>query len=302
MLKAVIDLGTNSIKCIIAEINNDVNIINQITDITGLGKNLDINNNIGLRAQQDTIHALKSVKQICEAYKVDEVICVGTEALRRAKNSAYFLTKIKQQLGWQVFIISVEMEAKLVFYASSNLIPPNQKGMIVESGGGSTEFIFGYREKFLGYKSFPFGALTLTDQFIHSDPISPEDFLTLNYFLRQKLKDVFPHPESIFSIASGGGATTLAAVSLGLSQFEEEAIHNYFLPYAEIEKQVELYKSLNSEQRQQIKGMQTGREDIILASAIIYQQIAKHFNLTGFLISTRGIRYALLQYNLNRIK
>jgi len=83
-----------------------------------------------------------------------------------------------------------------------------------------------------------------------------------------------------------------------LEHFEEETIHNFFLSSDEIDRQVELYKSLNNEQRRKIKGMQAGREDIILASAVIYQQIAYHFNLPGFIISSRGIRYALLQFDL----
>ncbi|HOQ83379.1 MAG TPA: hypothetical protein PLT80_03905 [Candidatus Syntrophosphaera thermopropionivorans] len=299
MIKAVIDLGTNSIKCIIAEIdNNSISILKQVTFITKLGRNLQKNDELGLEVQEDAIEALKSIQQLCNTLKVEQVICTGTEALRKAKDSASFLKKIKQQFGWEVYVLSPEMEAKLIFLASSNLIPANQKGMIVESGGGSTEFIFGYRERFISYQFFPFGALTLTNKFIHNDPVAPEEFNTLKTFLKQKLKKTFPQPESIFSVASGGGATTLASVSRQLEHFEEETIHNFFLSSDEIDRQVELYKSLNNEQRRKIKGMQAGREDIILSSAVIYQQIAYHFNLPGFIISSRGIRYALLQYDL----
>ncbi len=302
MIKAVIDLGTNSIKCIIAEIdNNSIRILKQVTFITKLGRNLQKNDELGLEVQEDAIEALKSIQQLCNTLKVEQVVCAGTEALRRAKDSASFLKKIKQQFGWQVYVLSPEMEAKLIFLASSNLIPAGEKAMLVESGGGSTEFIFGYREKFLSYNFFPFGALTLTNKFVHNDPISPEEFNALKDFLKQKLEQIFPEPKNLFSLASGGGATTLASVSLKLEHFEDEAIHNYFLASEEIKRQVELYKTLNSEQRRKIKGMQPGREDIILASAIIYQQIATHFNLPGFIISSRGIRYALLQYELESL-
>jgi len=299
LVKAVIDLGTNSIKCIIAEVDgNNIRILKQLTCITKLGRNLQPNNELGFEAQDNIIEDLKSIQQLCEFLKVEQVICVGTEALRRAKDSVPFREKIRQQVGWKVYVLSPEMEAKFIFLASSNLIPANQKGMIVESGGGSTEFIFGYRERFISYQFFSFGALTLTNKFIHNDPVAPEEFNTLKTFLKQKLKDAFPEPESIFSVASGGGATTLASVSRQLEHFEEETIHNFFLSSDEIDRQVELYKSLNNEQRRKIKGMQAGREDIILASAVIYQQIAYHFNLPGFIISSRGIRYALLQFDL----
>ncbi len=295
--RAVIDLGSNSIKCLVAEnVAGENRDLAEFNEVTALGEDLEKSGIIGEKAAERAFTALGKMKEKYEDLGVDKVICVGTEVLRRASNVADFIQKVEQDFGWKTRVLSPADEAELGFQASATLIPNGEQGLVIDSGGGSTEFSFGDAEGLKGWNSLPLGALTLTKTFIGSDPISPDELKNLENYIRNILQDVFETPKKIHSIACGGTATNMASVALSLETFDAKKIHGFHLRNEEISRQINLYSRLKIAQRAQIIGLQQGREEVILAGAVILKQIAIYFELEGFIISTRGIRHALLNF------
>ena len=292
---AVIDLGSNSIKCLIAEnFDGEMHDLAELSRVTALGEDLENGAGIGEQAAERTFTALAEMKKKCEELGVDEVICVGAEALRRASNAADFIQKVEQRFGWKTRVLSPADEAELGFRASAALIPTGEQGLVIDSGGGSTEFSFGDAQGLKSWSSIPLGALTLTRAFINEDPVSPEELKNLENHVQNTLRVAFEAPKKIRVIACGGTATNLASVALSLKTFDANIIHGFHLKIDEISRQINLYSRLKTAQIAQIIGLQQGREKVILAGTVILKQIANHFELEEFIISVRGIRHALL--------
>lgn len=293
--RAVIDLGSNSIKCSIAEIRaGELRYLAELSSVTALGADLESQGSIGEKAVERAFAALREIKKKCTELRVDEIICVGAEALRRASNAADFMDRIRKEYGWETRVLSAEDEAGLGFQASAKLIPEGKNALVLDSGGGSTEFSFGDADGLQSWSSLPLGALTLTKVFIQSDPVSPDELKRLKSRIRNLLQEAFARPKQVFAIACGGTATNLASVALALDGFESHKIHGFSLSSEEIKRQIELFSRLNIAQRAQIRGLQPGREEVILAGALILREIAHHFGIESFCVSTRGIRHALL--------
>lgn len=295
MVKAVIDIGSSSLKCSIARLEQGkITILDDLNLVTKLGAELAVSGNIGTASMDRNIQALREIQASCARHQVEEVLCVGAETLRKAGDAAIFQDRVHNELGWELRILSSDEEARLSFQASASMAPDDALALVIDSGGGSTEFTFGTGGKIREKHSLPLGAMVLTRRFIHSDPASPDDRAELKRHIGAALQAAFPAPEQALAIACGGSATSLASVSLALPAFDALRIHGLQLAESEIARQVELYASLDNAARQQLIGLRKDRADIILAGAVLLQEILRHFNLAEVTVSTYGLRHALL--------
>lgn len=295
MIKAVIDIGTGSLKCIIASMEQDeITILDDLNLVTKLGSELANSGNIGTVSRDRNIQALKEIQARCAELGVEEVICVGAETLRKAGDAGIFRDQVHNELGWELSILSSDEEARLTFQASSAMAPENALALVIDSGGGSTEFTFGHGGQIRDQQSLPLGAVVLTQGFIHSDPASPAELNELKRYIGTVLRAAFPAPERPFAIACGGSVTSLASVRLSLPAFDALRIHGLLLEETEIARQVDLYAGMDNAGRQQLMGLRKERADIILAGAVLLLEILRHFDLYAVTVSTYGLRHALL--------
>ncbi|MBW6513544.1 MAG: Ppx/GppA family phosphatase [Candidatus Syntrophosphaera sp.] len=299
MFKAVIDIGTNSIKAVIASVLEEgIDILEDINRAPRLGEKLAESGQIGAEAMQRNLSALREIRDICQKRRVEKVQCVGAETLRKAKDADLFKQMVLEELGWELRTLRPEEEARLTFLASVEMAPKGVPALVVDSGGGSTEFSFGDRVSIEARHSLPLGAVTLTQQFIHNDPPKAEELSLLAEHIRKMLRDQLPQREPLFTIACGGTLTTLAAVGLGLDSFDPDKVQGYLLTRQELARQKNLFRDLDNEGRKGIKGMPASRADIILAGAMIAAGILEHFTLEGVRVSTYGLRHTLLWEDL----
>lgn len=295
MIRAVIDLGTNSLKCLIGRVEEGLDILSDRTYPTRLGAELSRTGLIGNVAMERNLQALHEISQLCAELQVREVLCVGAQTLRQASDAAIFTDRVMQEVGWKLHTLTADEEALLAYRAASSLAPPAEECLVCDSGGGSTEFTFGLGHAIHSSHSLPLGAVVLTQSRITSDPVSPQDYHHLNDHIRHELQTAFTSPEPATTIGFGGGITTIAAVSLALPAYIPEKVHGIHLTTAELDRQIELYRRLDLTARKFIPGMDPSRADIILASASIIRQIMKHFKQRQILVSARGLRHALLE-------
>jgi len=298
---ASIDIGTNTILLLIAEVDKRRIIpLVEMETVVRLGERVHENGILSKEAMQRGIQTLSQYLERCQAMKVQEVFAVGTSALREAKNSEVFLQLAEEKFDLSIDVISGEEEAQLSFLAVANDLQETREPlMVVDIGGGSTEFILGKDDQISQWISLPLGSVRFTEEFLHSDPVQEEEWNRMERKIRESLGNIPYSREQLMMVAVGGTATTLAAVELGLKEFIAERIHHFLLEKDALKNQLLLYRSKTIEERKKIRGLPAARADVILAGAAILYLTMEELNCPSVLISCHGVRYGLLYRKLN---
>ena len=298
---ASIDTGTNTILLLIAEIEGEnLKPLFEMETVVRLGEGVQENGNLTNAAMDRGLQTLSQYLERCQAMEVQRIFAVGTSALREAKNSEGFLNLVKEKLNLSIEVISGEEEAQLSFLAVvKDLREVKEPILVVDVGGGSTEFILGRDNQISQWISLPVGSVRFTEQFLRSDPIQEEEWQKMERKVRELLVDI-PHPQDPLSmVAVGGTATTLASVEQGLEEFIAEKIHHFVLKKGALGNQLLLYRSKTIEERMKIPGLPAARADVILAGGAILYLAMEELKCPSVLISCHGVRYGLLHKMLN---
>ncbi len=301
---ASIDMGTNTFLLLIAEVGEKgfTPLLEQET-IVRLGEGVQKDNVLSQEAMDRGIQTLTSYMEQCRKMAAQKVFAVGTSALRDAKNSETFVKMVKEKLNLSIEIISGEEEAQLSFLAvTRDLNNAEQSILVVDVGGGSTEFILGKNDGITQWVSLPMGSVRYTERFLNSDPVREGEWEELEKEIRKFLTEV-PRPRQPFSmVAVGGTATTLASVEQGLDQFVYEKIHHFILKREVLKNQLDLYRSRTIEERKKIPGLSPARADVILAGGAIFYQTMIELDCPSVLVSAHGVRYGLLYKKISDFK
>ncbi len=291
---ASIDLGTNTALLLIADVRKEIDDVLDIARITRLGEGVKKNGYLLPQAMDRALTVLKEYGSLIEAHHVDRVFCVGTSALREAQNGPAFLDRVERECGIKIEIITGEDEA---YYTYLSVREGNLSGenlfSVVDIGGGSTEIISGSRDRLIDYRSVPVGTVKLTEMFIHHDPASKEEIDALRDHLRALLSDISDHGQGIL-IGTGGTVTNLAVINLGLDGFEKETVHGSRLSLSGLTALIDEMESLTNMQRSRMKGMERGREDLIVQGAILLEELMVRFGFSSCIADTRGVRYGVI--------
>ncbi len=287
---AVIDIGTNSIRMLLAEVKDgEIKNSTKVLEMTRIGKGVNKTKRLSDDAMDRSIDALRKFKDLAIDYGASEIKAIATSAVRDALNKDEFITRVKEELGMEIDVISGEKEAELgfagVIYGNMS---KSQDILVIDIGGGSTEFIIGVGNEIKYRTSIDVGAVRMTDKHISTDPISDDEFNNLAQDIEKILRDVIVkikeyNIEEVFGI--GGTVTTLAAIDQNLDMYDRNKVHNYKLKTYEIEDMIDRFKSLNNDARKKIKGLQPKRADIILAGSIILYEILKALGVEQIIIS-----------------
>ena len=298
---ASIDIGTNTILLLIAELERDkLKSLFEAETVVRLGEGVQINGVLSQEAMERGLRTLAQYSERCQKMEVQKIFAVGTSALREAKNSGEFLNLVKEKLDLPIEIISGEEEARLSFLAiTKDLIGLKKSILVVDVGGGSTEFISGRGDQIIQWVSLPLGSVRFTEQFLISDPVQEGEWESMEGEIRKLLPKI-PHPQGPLSwVAVGGTATTLASVEQGLEEFIPEKIHHFVLKKEVLKNQLLLYRSRTIDERRKIPGLPPARADVILAGAAILYMAMDELKCSSVLISCHGVRYGFLYQRLN---
>ena len=294
---AAIDLGSNTILLLVVEIEDGV--IRPLYDaqrVARLGKGLRQTGRLQPDRMEKALEILTEYRQICENYGVEAVLPVATAAVREAQNGPDFLQQVTSRLGWTVRLLSGEEEARLSFLgALSNKKSLGTPVLVVDIGGGSTEFVWGSPEKLVGKRSVPTGSVKLTEEFLKHDPPTESELARL----KAAIADALNQPE--FSkwtpatlVGVAGTVTTLAAMKLGMTEYDGSKIDGVPLSLRDVASLIEKMRPLPARARLKLPGLTPGREDVILAGAILLEEIMKKFGLETVVTSDRGLRFGVL--------
>ena len=305
---AFIDIGTNTILCLIAELRDGgrYRVLNDLAEITRLGHGVDQNQSIGREGEQRSRDVLKQYLAACKDLGVEEITAVGTSALRDARNSPEVTERWRAELGLHVRVISGNEEAGYSFSAVQRGLPlGGRELLVIDIGGGSTEFIRGNEGGVVGAESVDIGSVRLTERFLHSDPVGEAECASMSTAIDQQLTSIRERfsaagPASAL-VGIAGTFTTLAAVEKQLTPYSHSAVHGACLTLREVRRQVRLFQSKTIAERKRIPGLEAKRADVILAGAYLTERIMTSFGAERIVVSDQGVRYGLLHERLGSL-
>lgn len=297
---ASIDIGTNTILLLIAEINNSHLIpLREDFRIPRLGKELSTKKLIDDFSQSELIKILNEYKNIAFEFGVEKIICTGTAVFRKALNSQIVIDKVKKETNISIKILSSEQEALITYLGGiSNFQEFFDKDLtVIDVGGGSTEIISGNLNEIKFFKSYDIGAVTLKDLYFESFPYT----ITLDSvynFLKNIFNEEFIFRNSIV-IAVAGTPTTLASIYHKQKIFDENQVDKTYLNLFFLNDLTKKFYHLSPQQiSSYYPSVVKGREDVILPGTIILKFLIEKIKMDGFYVSVRGIRYGLLIWEM----
>ena len=272
--KGIIDTGTNSCRLFIAEVKKSegqTSIIKKIykeTQITKLGRYINEDSSIREEGMDIVVKIISKYKKTAEEYGVFEIKGFATSATREALNRDYFLKKIYDETKIEIKCISGDEEAELTF---SGAISEFDKNIILfDIGGGSTEIIYGDKNKTEFLKSFKAGAVRETEMFFREDNFSQENIEKCRESLKKRFEEIEYLKEKDFELVGvAGTVTTNVSVKEKMEKYDTDKVHMYKLSKEDLEKNLKLYLSKNLEERKKIAGLQPQRADTVISGTII---------------------------------
>jgi len=289
--RAVIDIGTNSVRMLIAELekgNRDkLNIIDKWVLSTRLGEGVDSKGYLSSKAIERTVDAIKSLVKIASANEVDGILCFATSAVRDASNRKYFIELVNRCCGIDVKVLSGDEEAKAGFVGALMDIPYEySKVILVDIGGGSTELVLGQRNCIDYSVSLNIGAVRLTEMFPLGYPVDYDNWNAMAAFVCDTLKKQWRGDCSSFPIVGVGGTiTSLASMDQELEVYDRNRIQGYCLDIKAIQKLLNKILSCSIEDRKKLTGLQPSRADIIPAGVCILLEVMDFFKRESIIVS-----------------
>ncbi|HKW42201.1 MAG TPA: Ppx/GppA phosphatase family protein [Gemmatimonadales bacterium] len=296
---AAIDIGTNSMRLVVAEVQRDgsYRVLDEDREMTRLGRGLYRAGRLGDAPMEHSLLVLGRMKAIAEGFGSTELRAIATSAVREAANGRDFVREAWRRCRVRVEIVSPEEEARLVFRSVTRHFDLGDRlTAIVDIGGGSTEVILAAGGLVEQVVSLPLGAVRLTERHAKSDPLKPKHWRALRRTIDQAITDAIGKPlfAAEVMIGSGGTFTNLAEMAQAERDGEVPRARDYPLSRAEVTRLLDRLRETPLEGRRQIPGLNPQRADIILAGAAVVARLTRRLGTQRVLVNDRGIRDGVL--------
>jgi len=290
---AVIDIGTNSVKMHVATVSDGgTEILGDFTEVTRLGEELHDTGKLRAEGIARTADAVTAFHAKALELGAGTIVGVGTMALRSAENAKVFTDAVRERCGLEVEVVPGEEEARLSYLAVlSGLGTGEGRVVVFDTGGGSTEFIFGDGEEIRERFSLDIGSRKPTEEFCTSDPVSVSELVDMIAFLDKEFDRLELGVDSL--VGMGGTVTSLGAVHHEMKVYDPDVIQGSVLTLVEVERQMEMYRSKTIKERRETVGLMPKRADVILAGSAIVLTIMRKLGAGELTISDRGLRHGL---------
>ena len=311
MRRAVIDVGTNSIKLLVADVlGQEVTPVSEQSKQTRLGSGFYESHQLQRAPIKATAEAVAAFAQTARELKTSSIRVFGTSAAREAVNAKELISAIREASGLELEVISGQLEADLVFQGvATNRSLASAPLLLLDVGGGSTEFILGHGEQKHFRASFPLGTVRLLEKMPPTDPPNAKELERCRIWLADFVqKEVQAQLQTAMNrevklneehapvqlVATGGTATILARMEAEMSGFDRERIESTRLSRQRVSWHVSRLWGMPLATRKQIVGLPENRADVILMGAVIYEAVMNVLDFSNLKISTRGLRFAAL--------
>ncbi len=303
---AAIDVGTNTLRLLIGYVDKGKLVrLSAERALTRLGRDIPHKGILNEDSIEKSIISLIQFKASIEKYKTHNTIAVGTSALRDAGNSREFIEAVMARTGISINIVSGDKEAELtVLGVLGNCPELSMPAFITDIGGGSTEWIFFDAASTIAAKSsLQVGVVRLYQQFIHSDPPAPAEIKTIKKavfesvtqsFLISGINSEIKAGEIKSFVATGGTATTVAAIDMGLDTYDADSIHLHTISFYKLKALLEHLLSVPLCERAIVMGLEPERADIIIPGIIILLTLMEILKTDAVTVSDYGLLEGIL--------
>jgi exopolyphosphatase / guanosine-5'-triphosphate,3'-diphosphate pyrophosphatase len=313
MRVAVVDIGTNSTRLLIADVDPDSGSVQELlrrSQVTRLGHGVDANGSLADDAMQRVFDTLREYRRAIEEHGASANLAVLTSAVRDASNGALFAQRVREDYALDAKVLSGEQEAQLTFLGAMSGQPAHGGGdeesdgdkvdlnaqptVVIDIGGGSTEFVVGVQRQAGFHTSLPAGVVRMSERHIHSDPPTSDELQALGFDARATLLGGLPQEERDpveLGIAVAGTATSAAAIDQELDPYDPSRVHGYQLQLGTVELLLARLADMDEHQRRQVIGLHPDRAPTIVAGMILLAEAMHAFALEQVRVSEHDILY-----------
>jgi exopolyphosphatase / guanosine-5'-triphosphate,3'-diphosphate pyrophosphatase len=290
---AAVDVGTNSTRLLVAEVQGE-RVVEQLARqmvITRLGKGVDRTRRFDPGALRRTLDVLAGYAELCGRLGVAATRVVATSATRDAANRQEFLDGVRRLFGADAEVLTGEQEAATTYAGATHDLPGDQRTLVVDIGGGSTEFIIGNHDP-SAMLSLDIGCVRLLERHLASDPPTPTEVEALRRDVREqlgKVRAVLDPGSAERVVGVAGTITTVTAIALDLEVYDPERIHHAAIDAARIGQTAERLAAMTTVERAALPVMAKGREDVIAAGALLLDEICRTFGFQRVIASEADI-------------
>ncbi len=295
MRVAVVDIGTNSTRLLVAEVEDGtVTELERRSTVTRLGRGVDTSGRLAADAIEDVCRTVAEYIAAYESLEPEVVTAIATSAVRDAQNSDVFLAELRERFALQARMLEGAEEAGLTYLGATAGREAVEGTLVIDIGGGSTELVFGSGLKVDFYASLQAGTVRHTERYLTTDPPAADDLESLADDVRG-LIDAELARADFFKVENGiavaGTATSLAAIEQELDPYDPELVHEFELSLDSIQRTLSMLASMTLEERLQVTGLPPGRAPTIVAGVVILTQVMRAFGLRRVEVSEHDILY-----------
>ncbi len=301
MTVAAIDCGTNSTRLLVADLGDSsgpaasgLRTLERLMRITRMGEGVDATGRLAPGAIARVLTVLHEYREVIDRLGADQVRITATSAARDAENRDDFFDAAEAILGVRPELLPGHEEGRLSFLgATSSLDPALGPFLVVDIGGGSTEFAVGGPDGYEGAISTDMGCVRITERFLGADPPAPEELTAALSVIEVHIDDVLRElPQSAECptfVGLAGTVSTVAAVEIGLAEYDRDRIHGFRLTRAAAE---DVFRTLATEARDDRRhnpGLEPGRVDVIVGGCCVLVAVFRKFGFDECLVSESDI-------------
>jgi len=298
---AAIDIGSNTVRMKIGEVaGRAIRPLMYEREVTRLASGLVAGRGLSGESMQRTFDAIGRFMDVAKREGVTNVLAAGTSAIREAGNSGELLSKVKHGFGLEVLVMDEELEALTTAKGVVSSFDTVSGALILDIGGGSTEAIVYGQGNIRGHMSAPVGVVKLADKYLKSDPPAEGDLTWIEAEAASHVLNMHDRLSGLVSgetvfISTAGTPTTIAAIDLGLDEYDAERVHGHVVGIDKLRALYEKLVELDNPGRFAIRGMEPGREDLIIPGIILTIKLMEAFEFDRMRVSDKGLLDGLLQ-------
>ena len=296
MRRAVIDIGTNSTRLFLADVEDGVvgDVLERRTVITRLGAGVDADGRLADDAMERVYVVLDEYRALIDAHGGAQAVAVMTSAVRDAANGASFALAVGERWGFEPHVLTGDEEAELTFLGATSERDPDDRTptLVLDIGGGSTEFVIGTGREMTFHVSNQAGVVRQSERHLHSDPPDPVELDALASDVRSILASGVPERfrrSVAWAIGVAGTATSMASIAQGLEPYDPDKVEGYVVDVDECSRILDRLARLSLEERRQVRGLHPDRAPTIVAGVIILLETLALFGLSSFEVSEHDI-------------
>jgi exopolyphosphatase/guanosine-5'-triphosphate,3'-diphosphate pyrophosphatase len=293
MRVAVVDIGTNSTRLLVADVSDGrVREIERHTNVTRLGEGVDSSGRLLDAAIERVLSTCAEYRRVIDRHSVDQIVAVLTAAVRDAVNGQELEESLRRRFGFEAETISGEREARLTYLGATSTRHHSDPLLVVDIGGGSTEFVVGVHDEVQFYVSTQAGSVRHTERNLRSDPPTKDELDSCKREIRAEIDRSVPaevRRTAVDGIAVAGTPTSFAAIDQQLEPYDPERVDGYRLSLSACERILAELASLPLEERRRVKGLHPDRAPTIVAGGVILAETMRVFRLDSIEVSEHDI-------------